>query len=380
MSQRKKQSKKHTGQTRKLKQKNRPPQQRSAHSPGGGPPAQSQSPMVPDHIPLAERNRMEALAYHQKQETGVGTGQAPAPSGQSRAGSSQQTAAKRARQTDKLAQPTSPQAKKKERDQAKKANARRRHRRARRAKRGSYLLLLLFVLAGGVVLSMTVFFNITSVTVSDHSPYSAAEFMQIMGVQEGDNLWRLQIHQMEQEFLKQKIDLDAVKITRQFPNTLQVTMTPAEEQWRILEGERYYSVSAGGRLLGLSEASVAGGETVVLSGIPVAEREAGDFLTEMDEYQLLMKVWQATQDEEVSGITGIFLDGGNLSMGIEWRILAKLGGVSELSYKISMMEYLRKNSIGSTEYGVLDLYLPAKGFFEQMTQKELYEKFPHIRQ
>lgn len=291
-----------------------------------------------------------------------------------------------AQNTDKLAKSVTPQAKKRERDQAKQANAKRRQRRARRARKGSYLLLLLFVLAGGFTLSVTVFFNVTSVTVSEQSPYTAEEFMAEMGVQAGDNLWRLPIHQLEQDFLAKKVNLDGVNLVRQFPNTLQVTMIPAKEQWRLLEGGRYYSVSQGGRLLGVSDTSspegaIAGEEgSVLVSGISVADRAVGEFLTEVPEYQTLMHLWEVAQSEQVTGITGIFLAEGNFSLALERRILAKLGGLSELSYKMTMMQYLRTHQIAPTEYGVLDLYVPAKGFFEQMTPEELAEKFPLIQQ
>ena len=105
-----------------------------------------------------------------------------------------------------------------------------RKRKARQRKiRRRRIKVLLFVLAVGVgvILSLTVFFKIESISASGSSKYSAEQIIAATGIKKGDNLF---ISSVNEEKLKTKLPyIEKVTVKRKLPGTYTLKVTDAAE-------------------------------------------------------------------------------------------------------------------------------------------------------
>ena len=126
---------------------------------------------------------------------------------------------------------------------------RRRRRRHKRNYTLYYIILFFFLSATGIVLSLTVFFNIETITVQGSEVYAASDVLPLLGVETGDNLLRINTGAMEDALLESLPQADRVTIDRNFPSGLTVTIADGEPSAQLFYDGSYYVVSQSGRIL-----------------------------------------------------------------------------------------------------------------------------------
>ena len=105
-------------------------------------------------------------------------------------------------------------------------NSRKRIRRRKRMMNVYGLVVLLLVLTAGITISYTFLFNIDEIRVSGESDmYSAEEIVMASGINEGDNLLRLDPKESEQRILDQLLYVETAKVDRDFPSSLEITVS-----------------------------------------------------------------------------------------------------------------------------------------------------------
>ncbi len=275
------------------------------------------------------------------------------------------------------------------------------HRRQKRKRNYTlyYILLFLFLSTTGIVLSLTVFFNIESIRVEGSALYGEEEVLSLLEIKTGDNLLRVDTGSAEDALLGALTRADSVKVSRSFPNALTVTITDGVPSAQLSSGGQCFVVSQSGRILSVGSESEPG-SGILIMGVDLTGAAEGDYVEKVqqrnweeasalaeendepepempDDLQNVRTFFAALRQAEYSGVTAVDLTD-SLSLTLYWenRIEIQLGSFSELSYKLAFAKTLLTDPqyadiITPESTGVLDVQDTASGvqFFpsEEMT-------------
>lgn len=251
-------------------------------------------------------------------------------------------------------------------------------RRKRKRKRNYtlyYILLFFFLTVAGIVLSLTVFFNIKTIEVTGSSIYSAADVLPVLGAKEGDNLLRLNTEKLRRNVLEGLLRSDQVTVKRVFPSTLRIEVTDGVPEVQLESGGSYYSLSRSGRILEIG-AEPQPDHGIILLGVDLSGLEVGDSISEkgnvgasadeeekaaakayQNQLQAVQSFFSALTEAQMSGVTAVDLsDEIKLTLYWENRIQVILGSFSELTYKLQLCKAILEDptQLSADAKGVLD--------------------------
>lgn len=265
-------------------------------------------------------------------------------------------------------------------------------RRKRKRKRNYtlYYILLFFILTvAGIILSLTVFFNIRTIEVTGSDLYTTEDVLPILGAEKGDNLLRIKTSQLRDNVFANFLQADEVKVRRVFPSTLWVEVTDGVPEVQMESAGNYYSISGGGRVLKITS-SPEKGNGIVLLGVDLADMKVGDFLADKKtdttgteegkaaaeafshQLQTVESLFSAMEEAQVTGITAVDVSD-ELKLTVYWenRVQVVLGSFSELSYKLRLCKAILEDPtrIASDARGVLDAETASSAgvFFRPLT-------------
>ncbi|MCD8219233.1 MAG: FtsQ-type POTRA domain-containing protein [Ruminococcus sp.] len=216
-----------------------------------------------------------------------------------------------------------------------------RRRRCRNRMQPLYSLVVFVLVIGvGVALCMTVFFNIQTIQIAGESAeYTVEEIAQASGVHTGDNLMRLDCAEVEQNVLDRLVFVDSVRVEKEFPDVLVITVTPSEPAYNLVDDSGTLQVSAAGKILKSSPETDASFPTII--GFDPMTRELGKTLASNDSQK--DEIFETLSELMTKGleylITEIDMtDKYDIVLTLDGRIEFSLGNWSELSYKVAMAE------------------------------------------
>ena len=257
-------------------------------------------------------------------------------------------------------------------DRRKRINRVRRKRRRKHNRALYYILALIVIVAAGAILSTTVFFQIETITVEGTQRYTAEQIAQYGGVQIGDNLFRINLDQIEEQAVEGCTTLDSIQVRRSLPNTLVFICQEAEAKYGILGGDQIYILSSAGRIIDITQRLDSYPDLVLLSGPDVTGLNIGDFL-EQDSFNSLTSALNAASAAGIDGIQGAAMDGVEVSLNYQDRVTIRLGNVLDLDYKFSLVSEVLFTRVGSSEAGVLDASVEGRVTFRPMPLAEQSE-------
>ncbi len=255
-----------------------------------------------------------------------------------------------------------------------------------------------------LLLSMTVFFKITTITVKGSSIYSAEEICEASGIKGGSNLIRTNMSRAEEKITSQLIYIESAELKRSFPSGIEITVKPCREAISAEYEEGYCLLSEGGKVLKMAEQPFP--DTIVVYGARTIPEEA--LWVESEETSAASsEVTSATDKEDAikeeetgstplpvigsyfecstEARTGIFYqlvsistsafsglandfdmtDHYNISCVYDERITVELGSVSELDYKIKLASGILKDKIGKKTEGTLRMLSGGASFIDK---------------
>ncbi|MBR6736178.1 MAG: FtsQ-type POTRA domain-containing protein, partial [Oscillospiraceae bacterium] len=129
-------------------------------------------------------------------------------------------------------------------------NTNARNRRAKRRYTLYYLLAFVLVVAVGLVMSLTVFFEITSINVLGNTMYADNEIIALSGIMTGDNLIRVPTGKIESKIVENYPYIKKAEVKRVLPDSVTIHITMAEEAAALRKSDgRFMLVSSEGRVL-----------------------------------------------------------------------------------------------------------------------------------
>ena len=226
--------------------------------------------------------------------------------------------------------------------------------------RGVYqrLLIMLGVVLA-VVLSMVIFFRVEHIQVQGNRYYSEEEIQEVCGVAKGDNLLILSRGEIAANIRETLQYIDGVKITRQLPNTVIVTVTEQEPNYVVCdESGDYYLITAKGIAVRSVSQREAASYTMI-KDMTIKTPAMGEKVECVGvQFSLLTTVLKELEAAElVREISSLsLLSSTQISLWYGDRFEVSLGSTARLDYKL---EYLKAVIAAEESYvtGKIDLRL-----------------------
>lgn len=217
----------------------------------------------------------------------------------------------------------------------------------------SFIFLSLVLVITAVILCLTVFFPINSISASGSNIYTADEIIAQSGIKAGDNIFTFGEKQATANLKKNLPFIEKVDFVRNLPDGLLIKVSDAKAYFCYKQGESYYNVSKSGWVLErVSEKSEDVFE-VKLSG---AECKVGEMIALKDENSREILENLITLLEENSfkvdsvDVTNVI----SLKAEIEGRFTVNFGTENDLESKV---RHLKKtcDTLGNDVSGSINL-------------------------
>lgn len=212
----------------------------------------------------------------------------------------------------------------------------RKRRRSRRRLAPLFKLLCVLAVAAALTFGATVFFQVETIEVLGNSRYTQQEIVDAVGVEPGDNLFRMNKFRLIEQAEARLPYLEEVVIRRRLPSTLVITVTEWEAVAQIPGGEGNWLISVGGKLL---EQAPGGGEAIAVTGLtalaPQAGQQAAVSQEETPRLEALLELLGVLQEQGMlEKVSAIEVTSTRINMEYEGRFTVKLLLNSDFSYRM----------------------------------------------
>lgn len=238
-------------------------------------------------------------------------------------------------------------------------------RRRRRNNLTLYYYMAFFVVVITVtVLSVTLLFNASEVVVSGTELYSSEQIRLISGVEQGDNLIRLDTHTAEQCVLDSLSYVDDIKVLRSFPSRISIKVTEAVPKANIEQDGKYYVVSESGKILEAGLDKPMSG-LIVIVGYDLKNTKVGDKLVSNDDMKqtitdtIFDSIDRTDMKEHISAMN--ITDRTNIKLNYDSRINILLGSSLDLEYKLNAVKVIIDTKIQDKFNGVIYYHTDSGG-------------------
>lgn len=243
----------------------------------------------------------------------------------------------------------------------------------KRKVRRFYFFLTLLALVTLLVLSLTVFFNIRTFQVEGNLTYTAQQIISAAGMEEGDNLFRMNKFKVQQKILDKLPYVGSVEIYRKLPTTLCINIVETKAELYIANAHGFVLLDKNLKMLdhvseipeGLNLVELRGdtlkdyavGETAVFTG--GSESYLAAFLADIDENLTLEKT-DAINIESKFDLDIYYGDG---------QIKILLGSLEKAAEKLEMVRYVIDKNEGS-ERARIDITNGTTAYYQPISADE----------
>lgn len=252
---------------------------------------------------------------------------------------------------------------------------RRRRRRNMSLYYGTVAFIVLIIFA---VLSVTVFFNVETVIVTGSSIYTAEQIAEASGIRGGDNMIRKNMGKAEKRITEDLIYIETAEITRRFPSSLEISVSPCEETACLSNDDNgYWIVSKTGKMLTLEEEPIAG-LPVFYGAEPAEGQTPGMTFSSADEHKtdVIYELMERSEFGFGSKITSYDVtDRLNISCMYEDRIEIQLGVISDIDYKFRLANEILSTKISPDAEGRLRMLENGAQFLSKSDLEQIDETY-----
>ncbi len=206
--------------------------------------------------------------------------------------------------------------------------------------RNIYVGIIFIILALVLILCMIFFFNIKKIEIRGVTLYGDEQILVIGGVQNGQNLIRLDTGAVEDRLESALVYIDEAKVEQKFPSTLVITCTEAEKAVDIEDRGSYYVISSSGRVLEQKNPAPTG-RIPVIKGFELKSKELGEELESVDSLKtdILSQLLESIMNLGFNKINYIDMtDRSDIRIMYDDRIEIKLGSSVDIEQKLTAMK------------------------------------------
>ncbi len=215
----------------------------------------------------------------------------------------------------------------------------RRHKRRRKASTRFYsILVVLFAVAIGVTLCMTVFFNIQTIQVQGETRYEAEEIIRVSGIAKGKNLLLADTKGGEEDLTVKLPYIGSAHIVRKLPATVVIEVEETTPAYAVQMEGGWAVADQTGKTLEYLQGQIPSVPVVV--GISVTGAPPGSPMEFEDEEQKkkLTDLTNALKENNLIEKTNQmdFTNGSDITVLYDNRVTLKCGGAVDLDAKLAM--------------------------------------------
>lgn len=233
-----------------------------------------------------------------------------------------------------------------------------------------FTTLILVFAAVGVVLSLTVFFKIDTISVTGSGIYSEEEIINASNINTGDNLFLIDKDKSTEKMECVLPYIYTAEIKRELPSTVKITVTDAVPAFSIQKGEESFILLDDNFKVLENSASESPADTVTITNVKVADANNG-YEIGFENAQIsdcLAKLAKGIKDVSMIEATAMYSNGMNDNYIVyENRIIFKLGSCDDLENKLyrglASCEELSKNN--DKAKGTLNLSTGKQSYFTE---------------
>lgn len=234
------------------------------------------------------------------------------------------------------------------------------------------VIFFLFLVIG-VILVLTMFFNISEITVSGDAVYPAEDVVNSSGVVIGDNLIFISKDEINEKISTELPYVDSVKIKRHLPTGLELIITKTEAKYAIIQDGYYTLLNKNGKVLE-SGLEFIGENITLLNMGEITSADIGTDIVPANEkvFDKLVLVSNACEECNLENITSIDLsDIYNIKLVYQGRITLELGETDkDNTYKkLALGKSAIETQNEENEYykGTINLTVEGKGYWSEET-------------
>lgn len=182
---------------------------------------------------------------------------------------------------------------------------RRSYHRKRRQGRFSFLykILIFVAICGAIAVALALFFKVDTITVTGNSRYTANQIIEASGIETGDNMFFLNKYHASERITAALPYVETVRISRQLPDTLVVTVTECTAPAAVLQDGKLWLLSGDGKIVDAKTGD--GKQYAVVEGLTLLEPQVGADLQVPEEQQpsarLLLTLLGLLRDKDMLG-------------------------------------------------------------------------------
>lgn len=202
------------------------------------------------------------------------------------------------------------------------------------------VVLTVVILIVGVVLCLTVFFNIASIEVTGDDIYNDTQITEASGITVGENMFLLSTKNAAENIEKTLPYVEKAEIKRSLSCKVTVCVTAATASAALENGESYILLNGKGKVLEDGVVALPDGILVLEAG-EVSSAVPGDLVTFVNENAAadFVTVFAALQNSGITGLTELDVrDRMQITAKYQNRILLKLGEVSSVAGKTDFIQ------------------------------------------
>ena len=223
----------------------------------------------------------------------------------------------------------------------------------------------------GIILALTLFFNINKIVVSGDKVYSEKEVVDASKINMGDNLIFLSKEEINNEITKELPYVGAVKIKRRLPSTLEIVITKTEAYMATAQDGYYILLDKNGKVLEKDLEIID--ENIILVNLgEINSVEIGEKISLKEEktFKKLSDVLTECENVGIREITSINIsDIYNIKLVYQGRITLELGETDEnnLNSKLALGKAAieKQNAENNLHRGTINLTVDGKGYWSE---------------
>lgn len=242
--------------------------------------------------------------------------------------------------------------------------------RARKRKRRKNILLAVFltllILIVGIVLSLTVFFHVSAVTVTGDEVYASEEIVNTSGISIGENMFLMNAKEASKSIERTLPYVEKAEIKRKLSGEIVINITAAKATAALESEGNYFLLSPKGKVLEENVLSI-NDDMILISGGEIKSATVGENIefANADVLESFQTMLDILKEADLSGITKIDLeDKSNIKVSYDGRILLKLGMLQDIAGKMDFVKAtLAKHDETTPNFrGEMDFTISNKAF------------------
>ena len=211
-------------------------------------------------------------------------------------------------------------------------------RRKRKRNMSLYYIMVFIIVAFAVyILTFYVFFRIDNITVKGTSLYDPEQVIAVSGMKKGDNLFRTDTSQVEQNLSGFMVYADEIKVRRKLPSSIVITVTEAEPLYNLEQNGRYFLVSKSGKILEGDMTAPRSG-LLIVKGFEIKDETPNSPLESKDNLKgkILEDISEGLENAGLSDVLSVDMtDRTDIKLNYDNRIEIRLGSSYDISYKLN---------------------------------------------